>query len=142
MDWYLMVWKKYAEFDGRARRTEYWMFALFNFLAMLALAAVGPVGIVMNRRTTDGVLFIPVRHLHSGELWFRVLAVATRQIPRHGQEWLDAPVIDRAWHYSSSLGFIAAIVQLVFLCTDGQPGPNQYGPNPKFPEQAVGAFAG
>ncbi len=37
MDWYLMVWKKYAEFDGRARRTEYWMFALFNSLAMIAL---------------------------------------------------------------------------------------------------------
>jgi len=32
MNWYLEVWKKYAVFSGRARRKEYWMFALFNFL--------------------------------------------------------------------------------------------------------------
>ena len=60
MDWYLMVWRKYAEFDGRSRRTEYWMFVLFNFLAMLALAAIG----LRRNRDVAGqrmaVLFIPV----------------------------------------------------------------------------------
>ena len=32
MSWYLAVLKKYAEFSGRARRKEYQMFALFNFI--------------------------------------------------------------------------------------------------------------
>ena len=32
MSWYIAVLKKYAEFSGRARRKEYWMFALFNFI--------------------------------------------------------------------------------------------------------------
>jgi len=32
MNWYLAVLKKYADFNGRARRTEYWMFQLFNVL--------------------------------------------------------------------------------------------------------------
>ena len=32
MNWYLQVLKKYAEFGGRARRKEYWMFALFNIV--------------------------------------------------------------------------------------------------------------
>jgi len=32
MKWYLKVLKEYTNFEGRARRTEYWMFALFNFL--------------------------------------------------------------------------------------------------------------
>ena len=29
MNWYLGCWKKYAEFSGRARRQEFWMFVLF-----------------------------------------------------------------------------------------------------------------
>jgi len=39
MSWYLKVLKKYAEFDGRARRKEFWMFVLFNAV-FTALAAV------------------------------------------------------------------------------------------------------
>jgi hypothetical protein len=39
------------------------------------------------------------------------------------------------------VGFICSIIQIVLLCQDSQPGPNQYGPNPKFPEQ-VGLFPG
>jgi len=38
MNWYLKVLRQYSDFSGRARRREYWMFVLFNFLiAMLAL---------------------------------------------------------------------------------------------------------
>jgi len=39
------------------------------------------------------------------------------------------------------IGFISSIIQIVILCQDSDPGTNQYGPNPKFPDQA-GAFAG
>jgi hypothetical protein len=39
------------------------------------------------------------------------------------------------------VGFIAAIVQLVWLCTDSDPGTNEYGPSPKYPDLA-GAVAG
>ena len=38
MNWYLEVLKKYAVFDGRARRKEYWFFALFNFIVAFVLA--------------------------------------------------------------------------------------------------------
>ena len=37
MKWYIQVWKKYAVFSGRAHRTEYWMFLLFDFLISLGL---------------------------------------------------------------------------------------------------------
>ena len=40
------------------------------------------------------------------------------------------------------VGFICSIIQLVFLCQDSQPGVNQYGPNPKFPEQGAMMYAG
>ena len=43
MNWYLDVLKNYAGFSGRARRKEYWMFALFNALITVVLTGVqGP----------------------------------------------------------------------------------------------------
>ena len=41
MNWYLEVLKKYAVFSGRARRKEYWMFFLFNFIIASVLWVVG-----------------------------------------------------------------------------------------------------
>ena len=41
MNWYIRVLKKYAVFNGRARRKEYWMFALFNFIFGLAAGLRG-----------------------------------------------------------------------------------------------------
>jgi uncharacterized membrane protein YhaH (DUF805 family) len=35
MNWYLKVIKDYAGFSGRARRKEYWMFFLFNFIFLI-----------------------------------------------------------------------------------------------------------
>jgi hypothetical protein len=40
------------------------------------------------------------------------------------------------------IGIVGTIIQIVFMCQDSDPGPNEYGPNPKFPEQAFGVFAG
>ncbi len=40
MDWYLEVFKKYAECSGRARRKEYWMFALFNFIIAVIIGFI------------------------------------------------------------------------------------------------------
>src|SRR5918997_5258296 len=40
MQWYLKVLKQYADFNGRARRTEFWMFVLFNFIASIVLNLV------------------------------------------------------------------------------------------------------
>ena len=40
MNWYLEVLKKYATFEGRARRKEYWFFQLFNILISMAVAFI------------------------------------------------------------------------------------------------------
>ena len=40
MNWYLEVLKKYAIFEGRARRKEYWFFMLFNVLISIALGII------------------------------------------------------------------------------------------------------
>ena len=114
MNWYIAVLKKYAVFSGRAGRTEYWMFVLFNFIFSLAASLIGVLtfGILYIVSIAYGIaVFVPalavgVRRLHdigkSGWYWFIIL------IPLAGPIWF-----------------------LVLMCTDSQPGDNQYGPNPK-----------
>ena len=43
MEWYLKVMKQYADFNGRARRKEYWMFVLFNAIVTIILSVIDTV---------------------------------------------------------------------------------------------------
>ncbi len=43
MDWYLNVLRNYIGFGGRARRKEYWMFILVNFIFALVLSIVDKI---------------------------------------------------------------------------------------------------
>jgi uncharacterized membrane protein YhaH (DUF805 family) len=139
MDWYLMVWKRYSEFEGRSRRKEFWMFVLFNMLALLALAALGAAGIAMSE-DYGGLLFVPLGIYVLAAL-IPNLAVATRRFHDVGKSgWLLLLLI--VLGMIPFVGIVASIIEIVFLCQDGDPGINQYGPNPKFPDQAVGVFAG
>ena len=113
MNWYLGCWKKYAEFSGRARRQEFWMFVLFNFLASVALGFV------------DGILgtSCALGGLYSLAVLIPALAVGVRRL--HDT--------DRSgWMMLISLiPLVGAIVLLVFLCSDSKPGENRFGANPK-----------
>lgn len=136
MDWYFMVWSKYAEFEGRSRRTEYWMFALFNFLAILALALVGGLGMAFIDKGSGvgGVLFIPLG-IYFLAVIIPGLAVAVRRLHDSGKSgWLLLLLI--VLSIIPIIGFIAAVVRIVLMCLDSDPGMNQYGPNPKSPELA------
>jgi len=147
MEWYLMVWKKYAEFDGRSRRKEYWMFTLFNLLAIFALGALAiAVGVMLE--TTGKVasensvpfLFIPIG-IYALAALIPSISAATRRFHDIGKSgWLLFLLI--ALGVIPVVGFITAIIQIVFLCQDSVPGANQYGPNPKFPEQGAMMYAG
>ena len=106
MKWYLAVLKKYAEFNGRAGREEFWMFVLINFLVSLILSIIRPLGLIYGLAVLVPSLAVGARRLHdtgrSG--WFQLLVL----IP-----------------------LIGPIVLIVFAAQDGQPGDNQYGSNPK-----------
>jgi uncharacterized membrane protein YhaH (DUF805 family) len=139
MNWYLMVWKKFAEFDGRSRRKEYWMFALFNFLAAIALGAIGGVGVAVSK-DYGGLLFIPFG-IYFLAVIIPGLAVSVRRFHDTGKSgWLV--LVFFLVGLIPFIGIIGAIIQIVFMCQDSDPGTNQYGPNPKFPEQAFGVLSG
>jgi uncharacterized membrane protein YhaH (DUF805 family) len=139
MDWYLMVWRKYAEFAGRSRRKEYWMFTLFNALALLVLVAIGGAGIAMSEEK-GGALFFPYL-IYALAVFVPALAVTVRRLHDIGKSgWLL--LLFLVLSIIPIVGLISTVIMIVFLCQDGDPNVNQYGPNPKFPEQAFGAIAG
>jgi uncharacterized membrane protein YhaH (DUF805 family) len=113
VNWYLEVLKKYAVFTGRARRTEYWMFVLFNLVIAIALAFIE--GIVGGPGVLGG--------LYSLAVLIPSLAVGARRLHDTGRSgW---------WLLIGLVPVIGIIVLIVFFATDSQPGTNQYGPNPK-----------
>lgn len=113
MEWYVKVLKQYADFSGRARRKEYWMFALFNLIIAVVLGFIeGLLGMtaVLGTLYALAVLIpsiaVSVRRLHDTD--------------RSG--W---------WVLISLIPVIGTIVLLIFLVLDGNPDSNEYGPNPK-----------
>ena len=115
MNWYLTVLKKYAEFSGRARRTEYWMFVLINVLICLALMGLYFV--------TELGLFAVLYSLYSLAILIPMLAVTVRRLHDTGRSgW---------WYFICFVPFVGGLILLVFTVLEGQSGPNEYGPDPK-----------
>lgn len=112
-DWYLKCVKEhYADFAGRARRTEYWMFALVNLLITIAV-------IIIFR-----LIHLPVvSTLYSLALVIPGLAVGVRRLHDTGKSgW---------WLLIGLVPLIGAIVLLIFFATEGTRGANEYGVDPK-----------
>lgn len=132
MDWMLMPYRRYAEFSGRSRRMEYWMFVLFEIIVIAILEALLFVGMpAIDQATgqalqTPGVLFYVVLAL------LCIFAVATI-VPGLAVQVRRLHDTDRSgwWWWIQLVPLIGAIVMLVFMCLDGTPGPNRFGPDPQ-----------
>lgn len=119
MNWYLSVLKQYANFNGRARRKEYWMFFLFNIIFSFAAAMLDNLLGTANPELNYGVIYI----LYAIIMLIPSLAVGVRRLHDIGKSgWMMLVGI---------IPLIGAIWLLVLLVTDSNPGENQYGPNPK-----------
>ena len=112
MNWYLDVLKKYAVFDGRASRQEFWMFTLFNIIISVVLAVIGVI-----------IDFPYLSTLYSLAVLLPTLGVGVRRLHDTGRSgW---------WYLISFVPLIGIIVLIIFWAQDSQPGDNKYGPNPK-----------
>ena len=111
--------KKYACFSGRARRQEYWLFALFNFIAGIIIGVIA--GVLVS--VTNVTAFAYLGSIYNLAVLIPGLAVFFRRLHDIGKSgW---------WWLLAFIPFIGWIVLLVFCCLDSQPGENKYGPNPK-----------
>lgn len=119
MNWYLKVLKQYADFNGRARRKEYWMFILFQIIFAIVMMML------------DGALgtnFAPLPYgwlyaIYAIVTFVPGLAVAVRRLHDIGKS---------GWFYFIILiPLIGAIWLIVLFATEGTRGDNEYGPDPK-----------
>ena len=113
MNWYLdVLQKKYAQFEGRAHRTEFWMFFLFYILIAFALAIVGMIG--------HGLQYL--YPLYVLAMFVPVLAVSARRLHDIGKSgWMQLVGL---------IPCVGAIILIIWFVEDSHPD-NQYGPNPK-----------
>ena len=104
---------KYATFQGRAARPEFWFFVLFNVLVGAALSVVDAVLFGM----ANGVS--PLSSLYSLAAFIPGLAVGARRL--HD--------IDRSgwWQLIVLVPLVGLVVLLIFLCKRGTPGHNRFG---------------
>ncbi|UZE95479.1 DUF805 domain-containing protein [Alkalimarinus alittae] len=111
MEYFLGAFKKYADFSGRARRKEYWMYFLFYMIFYIGLAIIdGVVGTMLLAFIFSLVMLIPS------------ISIATRRLHDTGRSgW---------WQLIALIPIVGAIVLIIFLVQDSH-GENSYGPNPK-----------
>ena len=113
------VLNNYANFSGRARRSEYWYFTLFNLIVETIFNRLGAALDGNFLGTMIGV----IAGVYGLAILVPSLAVAWRRLHDTGRS---------GWLYLLNLiPLVGSIILLVFLCQDSQPGSNQYGPNPK-----------
>lgn len=124
--------RKYADFNGRASRTEFWWFFLFTVLVTLLLTVplyiASFVVSLMGDSSAVGLVFAIIitgwSVLVAGvsvALLIPLLAVGSRRLHDYGQP---------AWWLLLYLVPCGNIALLVFWALDGTPGDNQYGPRP------------
>ena len=119
MNWYRKCWKQYADFSGRARRKEYWIFSLINNIIIFFLYILQIVMI----ESTLWLIFPIILFLYAMAVFLPGLAVNIRRLHDIGKSgW---------WYLIYLIPIIGAIWLTVLMCLDSEPGENQWGENPK-----------
>ena len=112
---------KYATFEGRARRSEYWFYTLFIWAVQMILYILGII--ILGKSPEDGT-----------NILMSIFSLATL-VPSLAVFWRRMHDIGKsgAWFFLNLVPCVGSIVLLVFELTDSQPGENQFGMSPKYP---------
>jgi uncharacterized membrane protein YhaH (DUF805 family) len=123
MKWYVKVWRQYADFRGRARRKEYWVFVFLNMLFMSIYLFLTFL-VAFSTFNTPVIVFMSViLSIYCLAIIIPSFAVMVRRLHDMGNSgW---------WYLINFIPFIGGFWFLILLCTDSQPGANNWGPNPK-----------
>ena len=140
MEWMLMPLRRYADFEGRSRRMEYWMFYLFTLvLGMVMTVVILAVALLLYTMNMSesamGMVIIPlylILFVSGMALVVPTIAVAVRRF--HDQDKSGWMVL------LSLIPFVGGIIFIVFMCLEGTRGPNRFGPDPVDDRGSSNAF--
>ena len=122
MEWALLPLKRYADFSGRSRRKEYWMFILGVIVIAIVLSIIESI---LGLSGMVGGVYGPLTLILGLALIVPGIAVQVRRF--HDQD-------KSGWFVLLSLiPFLGGLVVLVFMCLEGTKGPNRFGADPKDP---------
>ena len=109
------VTEKYADFSGRARRAEYWSYAL----------CVGVISTILSTlaQSTGSTIFSVLSGLFGLATLVPGLAVAWRRLHDIGKKG--------TWWFIGLIPIVGWIILIVWFCKEGEPGDNEFGPDPK-----------
>lgn len=152
MEWMILPFRRYAEFEGRSRRREFWMFQLLNLIVGAVLAGPFFVGFVRSAVAAGdgpGSEEALVEAMFSGGMGLATIglllyllfglaalipsiAVSVRRLHDRDMSgwWYLGLVIASA---IPVVGSLASIAMLVLFALPGTEGANRFGPDPKNP---------
>lgn len=129
--WKKVVFQNYANFTGRARRSEYWYYVLGQFCLIIPFYAIAIAGAI-NENVLLSIIGFAVYGILILATLIPSLAVAVRRLHDVGHS---------GWFYFIGLiPFIGAIVLLVWFFTEGNRFANKWGEDPKNPDGPVFDF--
>jgi uncharacterized membrane protein YhaH (DUF805 family) len=120
MEWATLPLKRYADFTGRSRRKEYWMFTLLAIgiyiVASILDRIAGMNGMIAGR-------YGPITVLVALGLLVPSLAVSIRRLHDSDRSgW---------WLLLGLVPMVGEIIVLVFMVLKGTRGDNRFGADPK-----------
>ncbi|PXY40066.1 DUF805 domain-containing protein [Flavobacterium cheongpyeongense] len=125
IEWYKkVVFENYANFNGRARRSEYWYFVLAQILIIFGVIAIGSfIGTFFNSSEDGFLIAFGIVGIYLLAILIPYLALIVRRMHDIGKS---------GWFYLVRfIPVIGGIWILVLLCTEGNYGENNYGLDPK-----------
>ena len=125
--------QKYADFSGRASRSEYWWFFLFTIIARVLAGLIPGVGFIVGLALLLPTLAATARRLHDTNRtgWWILMPVG---IGIAGIIVGSALAVSGSLIWGAGIGLLASMLAflslLPFLIQPGDPTPNCYGPDP------------
>lgn len=138
MEWMILPLKRYADFSGRSRRLEYWMFTLFQLLVYLALSLAAAAVLASSGGFDDdqassgaGVSVILVFLAAAAIIWLGFLVPNLAVIARRMQDQNISGAVGIILYLVGLVIGLTSLVLFVLALLPGTKGPNQYGDDPK-----------
>ncbi len=120
--WKKAFTKNYANFNGRARRSEYWYYTLMNIIIVIGLQILTGICAAMQS-SAMAIVFGALYLIFALASIVPSLAVTVRRLHDIGKSG--------SHFFIAFIPLIGSIWLLVLICTEGNAGENAYGPDPK-----------